>query len=128
MKFNQNHYGFSLDEPFPPTFGLQPGESKNIKLRCSLGVSKGGAPPQKPPVLIQAGLKCSLDLFYFSIPALLQVTLAKQQADPNQVQKLWVEVPTSPENVLMLPSMSPQITNAHSLINRLQDNNILFMS
>ena len=39
-----------------------------------------------------------------------------------------MEVPSTPENMLNLSSMSPQITNAHSLISRLQDNNILFIS
>jgi len=39
-----------------------------------------------------------------------------------------MEVPSAPENVLSLSSMSPQITNAHTLISRLQDNNILFIS
>jgi len=85
MKFNQNHYGLALEEAIPSSFLLQQGETKGLKLRCALGQGKGGPPPQRPPVVIQAGVKCSVDLFYFSLPVLLQVILSKQQPESDLV-------------------------------------------
>lgn len=128
MKLNQNHFGIMLDESVPPGFSVASGESKTLKLKCSLGKNPGGTQPQRPPVLVQAGIKCNIDLFYFNIPALLQVLLGKQTIDPTYLQRVWMEVPSNPENYLQLPSMSSQISNAHAMITRLQDNNIFFMS
>jgi hypothetical protein len=94
MKLNQNHFGVTLEETIPSTFIVEQGQTKTIKLKCGAGKSVGGTPPQRPPVLIQAGIKCNSDLFYFSIPALLQVLLTRSQVDHGILQTLWMEVPS----------------------------------
>lgn len=71
MKLNQNHFGFALEEGFPAGFTVKQGETKSLRLRCAMGKNPGGQVPQRPPVLIQAGIKCNVDLFYFNLPAIL---------------------------------------------------------
>ena len=85
----------------------------------------------KPPILIQAGIKCTSDLFYFNIPMLLQVLFVRQNLDSlntQVLQQIWGEVATRPEMNYTVPSMSNQITNVQVLINRLKDNNVYYMS
>jgi len=41
---------------------------------------------------------------------------------------MWQEVPSRPDMYFTVPNMSSQINNAQSMISRLQDNNIYFMS
>lgn len=109
MKLNQNHFGVTLDDGFPQGFHIQHGETKQITLKCSASKNMGGAPPTRPPILIQAGVKCNVDLFYFTIPVILQTLLTKSMPDQSLLQRVWAEVPSTPENVLTLPSMSPQV-------------------
>jgi hypothetical protein len=71
MKLNQNHFGVALDEMIPAGFTVNSGETNSIRLKCSLGKNPGGQAPQRPPYLIQAGIKCNIDLFYFNLPAIL---------------------------------------------------------
>jgi hypothetical protein len=71
MKINQNHFGITLEEGFPPEFHVQHGETRHISLKCATGKNMGGAPPTRPPIIVQAGIKCNVDLFYFTMPVLL---------------------------------------------------------
>jgi Beta2-adaptin appendage, C-terminal sub-domain len=48
--------------------------------------------------------------------------------DQSLLSRVWSEVAGTPENLLTIPSMSPQVSNAHSMITRLQDNNVFFMN
>jgi hypothetical protein len=71
MKLNTNYLGLQLDEEFPKVT-LVSGQSQQVNLRLHMRGPFADAPVQ-PPVLIQTGIMCSLDLFYFDIPALLQI-------------------------------------------------------
>jgi hypothetical protein len=127
MKLNQNHFGVSLEEPLPPGFSLMPGESKQLALRCTLS-NPGGPAPQRPPVLIQAGIKCSLDLFYFTLPALLQVLLSPSKPEFS-LGDLWRQHPVQPECRMQLPSVSPQLGGSwEALCARLHENRIFYIN
>ena len=70
-----------------------------------------------------------MDLFYFNLPAILQVLLQPVSSVNQQVlHQIWQESPLQPENTLTIPKLSTQLQNAHSLITRLQDHQIFFLS
>ncbi len=77
MKLNKNYLGLQLDEDFPQ-ITIFSGQSQQINLKLHMRGPFAEAPVQ-PPVLIQTGLMCSLDLFYFDIPALLQIAFTKSE-------------------------------------------------
>ncbi|TNV84540.1 hypothetical protein FGO68_gene17379 [Halteria grandinella] len=128
MKLNQNHFGLALHDPFPTPFTLRPQESRSLTLTCHQNRAPGGPPPLRPPVLIQAGINCSLDLFYFTLPALLQVLLSPTQLEYQMCSRIWSSFPVMQECKMTMPSMSAQITNGHALITRLQENRIYYLN
>lgn len=46
--------------------------------------------PQGNMIVVQAGVKCSLDLFYFAFPVLLHTLF--ETVDPHQINKHQVQV------------------------------------
>ena len=75
---NTNHFGFTVDEGVPQGFVVGPGASAETSVLCTPVAANGQGPePTKPPILIQAGLLSSLDLFYFEVPVLAQVLFAE---------------------------------------------------
>lgn len=73
MKFNNNYYGLQTAEKVDQSFSVPVGQvgTTSVKIQIMNAMSEGNA-PQKPPILIQVGLFCSLDVFYFEIPVLAQ--------------------------------------------------------
>ena len=67
---NVNYFGFTVDEGIASDFVVAPGTTVETYVLCSPAPQPSGDPPQKPPILIQCGLMCSLDLFFFEMPAL----------------------------------------------------------
>ncbi|CDW71914.1 ap-1 complex subunit beta-1 isoform x3 [Stylonychia lemnae] len=130
MKINTNYYGVNVVHPFPSDLTVSPGETKFVKLSCATMINNGQTAPAKPPILIQSGIKCNLDLFYFDIPMLSQVLFTRQSGGMNtsQLQMMWESIPSQPDNYFTVASMSPQVSNAHAMISRLQDNGVYFMN
>lgn len=87
-----------------------------MKLTCK-NSGQRTEPPANPPAIIQTGLMCSLDLFYFDIPVLQQVGFQKCDAATQQPNVQGGMSHT-------LPKMSPQITNPQQLVARMQDHNL----
>ena len=78
FKMNTNHFGFTVDEGVPQGFVVGPGATAETSVLCTPVAANGQGPePTKPPILIQAGLLSSLDLFYFEVPVLAQVLFAE---------------------------------------------------
>jgi len=96
-------------------------------LHCSLGAG-GGPAPEKPPIIIQTGLKTSVDLWYFNLPMLLQIVLTPQpQPNLHELRALWNQVPYSQDWTTQLQKLSPALSNAGDVIERLKENNVCFM-
>ena len=57
---------------------VAPGVTADTSILCTpMAPNSQGSAPTKPPILIQAGLLSSLDLFYFEIPVLAQILFAE---------------------------------------------------
>lgn len=85
LKVNNNIFGVQAEEPIPSSFFVAMGGSVEVKVRCSIMKANVGAQMPQGMFVVQAGIKCSLDLFYFSFPVLFQTLLAEQ--DPNAINK-----------------------------------------
>lgn len=88
-----------------------------------------GMPPSKPPITIQAGLMCSLDLFYFELPILAQVLFkdSTEEFKRNQVLKMFEVWNTpaivhKPEWSYELPYLASKCRSSQALQERLEQN------
>ena len=79
---NVNYFGYTVDEGIPQNLVVAPGTTVETHLLCSPTAGISGEPPQRPPILIQCGLMCSLDLFFFEMPVLAQCLF--EQASQNR--------------------------------------------
>lgn len=74
FKANSNFFGFTVDQGIQQGLVLLPGSSVETSVLMTPKINATeGVPPSKPPITVQAGLMCSLDLFYFELPVLAQV-------------------------------------------------------
>ena len=76
LKLNTNYYGIAEQENFPSSFFVARGASVTTRLTCKPNANCTQDPPKGAPILIQAGIKCSIDLFYFNIPMLAHMIFA----------------------------------------------------
>lgn len=78
LKINNNIFGVEAVDQIQPSFFIAAGASVETKIRCS--IMKGNQNGQIPQgmFVVQAGIKCSYDLFYFSFPVLFQTLLQEQ--------------------------------------------------
>ena len=70
FKMNVNYFGYVVDEGLPASLVIAPGTTMETQILCSPTGGLQGEPPQRPPILIQCGIMCSLDLFFFEMPVL----------------------------------------------------------
>lgn len=69
-----NYFGLTIDKF--PNITINNGETKDVKL----GVGKSGnkdANIPKPPLMVTAGFKTNIDVFYFNIPCMFHVLLVR---------------------------------------------------
>ena len=79
--------------------------------------------------IVQAGIKTSADLFYFSFPVLYHVLfdpLSDAEIDKETVTQQWQTLPNDSRNQLNLQRMA--LTNAADLIGRLKQNHIYLVT
>ena len=77
LKVNNNIFGVHAEEPIPQSFFVAMGGSVEVKVRCSIMKANVGAQMPQGMLVVQAGIKCFLDLFYFSFPVLFQTLLVE---------------------------------------------------
>lgn len=77
FKVNSNALGIEVaGEGFPSTFSLAGGASEQVRIQCRINSAASNGQQISGNVLtVQAGLKTSNDLWYFSFPVLLHVCL-----------------------------------------------------
>ena len=132
FKMNTNHYGFTVDEGIPQGFMVGPGATAETSILCSpIQANAQGPEPTKPPILIQAGLLSSLDLFYFEVPVLAQVLFAESpqsgSMSANYIFDNWNSKNHPAGWSYEQPKMSTACNNPTNLQNRLKRNNVHFL-
>ena len=111
---------------------MGPGCTAETSVLCTpIPANSQGEAPAKPPILIQAGLLCSLDLFYFETPVLAQVLFAEAPKNgamaANYAFDSWNSKNHQPGWSYEQPRMSSQCSNPTALQTRLKRNNVHFL-
>ena len=73
INLNHNLFGVKAESQIPSSFYVAQGATVETSVRCSILQNINAQLPTGPVVTVQAGLKCSLDIFYFHFPVLLHV-------------------------------------------------------
>lgn len=85
LKINNNLFGVAAEEPILASFFVASGSAVETKVRCSIMKGNINGQAAQGMLVVQAGIKCSCDLFYFSFPILFQTLL--QEQEPTSINK-----------------------------------------
>jgi hypothetical protein len=100
MKINNNLFGIINADPIPQNFTVSQGSVAKISIKCKISPqSSNPTPPQGSVIIVQAGLKCSMDLFYFNFPVLLHTMFEEQDPESlnkHKIQSDWNRIELNP--------------------------------
>ena len=114
FKLNTNFFGYTVEQSVPQDLVVAPGTTVETHAIVNRTGATNGEPPQRPPILVQAGLMCSLDLFFFEMPVLAQVLFEKNPqngAFANALLDDWNNKAHQAAWQYEVPKMSSQCEN-----------------
>ena len=78
-------------------------------------------------ILLQIGLKCNIDVFYFQAPVLLAPLLSaldESKLNRHELKQKYFAAPAVQGNQINLHAIAPEAANPQGLIKRMKDNNL----
>jgi hypothetical protein len=127
LKLNSNHYGLEVKTQISPGFQVAPGQSSSCSVPLSKMTNLGQTAPTGPIVLVETGIKCSLDLFFFQVPMLLQVGLLNAVSGLESEQQMFESMDPDKQLQVSVANMNVGLNNAGIVTERLKDNGIHFL-
>ena len=110
IQFNKNFFGLAPASQFPADFSVQ-GKDTN---KCSISLVCSGPQDEEllVPFKVAIAIKCSLDIFYFQVPLMLNVVLGGVGLEGVNVEQMmlgWTSIECKPEFVINIASLNPML-------------------
>lgn len=119
--FKKNPFGIAIYNAANTLTYPQPGQTTKTSLPCCIDKRNLDAKnPPKSPFFVEAALKSSLDVFYFSINCMLHNLIDQTQPmQKDEFKKFWEMIPKANETTLQISQLYGAFTQSGDVISAL---------
>lgn len=125
MQFNTNFFGITCNPDQISNLFVQNGSSIQARVDLEVNINPDQSKvPENVPILLQTGLRCSLDEFYFNIPVIASVLFSPsgQKLSLDSYKQIWTTIQTSSDMCFVIQNVNAKHQSSQGIINRLQNN------
>lgn len=128
IQFNKNYFGLFVDTNSISFAAIPPGGITDLKIfvDCNVNSDFTKLPSDKPPLICEIGLKCSLDEYYFNVPILFCVLFIQSNNHLSEDNYLafWKKITTTNDMCSTISNVYPTLKNSINLENKFKNYSI----
>lgn len=128
IQFNKNYFGLFVDPNSISFAAVPPGGISELKVfvDCNVNSDFTKLPSDRPPLICETALRCSLDEFYFNIPILFCVLFNQLNDHISEDSYLayWKKITTTNDMCSTINNVFPSYKNSINLENKFRNYSI----